>query len=59
MRLTMLTRLVAVIGVLAQPFSHVQSFTLSMTTMSANAQKPKLWDTPVSNNGARCRCALS
>lgn len=29
-----------------------------MASMAINAPKPKLWDMPVSNNGARCRCEL-
>ena len=54
--LIMFSRVVAVAAVLTQPFSYVHAFTLSVATMSVNVQKAKLWDMPVSNNGARCRC---
>ena len=52
----MFSRVVAVAAVLTQPFSYVHAFTLSVATMSVNVQKAKLWDMPVSKNGARCRC---
>lgn len=46
----------AVIGALTlASLSHVGAFTLTMAGMDTNAQKLKLWDAPVSNNGARCR----
>ena len=57
--LIMFSRVVAVAAVLTQPFSYVHAFTLSVATMSVNVQKAKLWDMPVSNNGARCRCVYS